>query len=104
MVVESFYHKGEHCAHAGQFHDALANFQKAKSLLLSQSYQHSSSSSMEKISMNIKKYTEVLAKNPILALCLSRGYNSDDLKKQYRTLALQFHPGNLLINKLTMYV
>lgn len=104
--IESLYRQGEHCAGTGQYHDALANFHKAKSLLLSQSYQnfssqnHSSSSSklgvmMESITKSINRNTEILVKNPILALYLSRGYNTDDLKKKYRSLALQFHPGKL---------
>jgi preprotein translocase subunit Sec63 len=52
---------------------------------------------MEKLTDDIKTNSDILSKNPVLALGLKRGYSNSDVKKQYRLLALKYHPGISLV-------
>ena len=77
---------------------------------------------MGKLTINIKSSSDMLSKNPILALGLKRGhsydladhhtlilmgsyvhiyviigYTTEDLRKQYRMLALKYHPVSVYV-------
>ena len=105
--IGNHWKNGEKLVASGCFHDALLNFQKAKAILISESYamfikseENSSKkttalmgATMEKITASINKSIDILTKNPVLALGLKKGFTAEDVKKQYRSLALKYHPG-----------
>lgn len=104
-VVGRLWQDGESLAQAKQYHDALLNYQRAKTLLIKESavmfdgaQQKDKKASkllgdiMEKLQVGIAKITDTLTNNHQLALGLSYGFSKTDVKKAYRKHALKYHP------------
>lgn len=104
-VVGRLWQDGESLAKEKQYHEALLNYQRAKTLLIKESaamfdgvQQKDKKASkllgdiMEQLQTGISKITSTLASNHQLALGLSYGFSKTDVKKAYRKYALKYHP------------
>ena len=106
--IGRLWEEGESLKDAGDFHQAILKYQRAKNILVTESksvYDKNGSASqskkvlgeiMDKLTFSIDRVMDVLNKNPILVLGLSRGYTQSEVKKNYRKLALKYHPGWIL--------
>ena len=103
--IGQLWELGESQFKGGDALEALLNFQRAKTLLISESNSIYSNPSlangkasklmgeiMQKLTSSIERASFMLHKNPIMALNLTRGFNKSDVKKAYRKCALKYHP------------
>ena len=106
-VVGKLWQDGESKAQKKDFHEAMLSFQRAKALLIKESavmFENPTKNTgeskasklmgsiMEKLHRSISRVSEILSKDPILALQLPRDYSKSDIKKAYRKQALKYHP------------
>lgn len=103
--IGQLWELGETQFKGGDALEALLNFQRAKTLLISESNSIYSNPSlangkasklmgeiMQKLTSSIERASFMLHKNPIMALNLTRGFTKADVKKAYRKCALKYHP------------
>ena len=103
--IGSLWELGESQFKSGDALEALLNFQRAKTLLITESngiYANPTLASgkasklmgeiMQKLTGSIDRASTVLNKNPVMALGLGRGFTKSDVKKAYRKAALRYHP------------
>ena len=103
--IGQLWELGESQFKGGDALEALLNFQRAKTLLISESNSIYSNPSlangkasklmgeiMQKLTSSIERASFMLHKNPIMALNLTRGFTKSDVKKAYRKCALKYHP------------
>lgn len=114
MPVEEIgrlWQEGEELADAGELHEALFRFLRAKKALMeeeeeergrheiakksprrSKPIQRILRELMVKLNESIEKYCIKLENNPLLALRCTQKFSKTELKKSYRSMILKYHP------------